>query len=61
MDRRRRPEQRLVPDLLALGGLDGRVVVSGSRLAVLTPGGNLYAKDGLDGTWYLEAGAVTSV
>ena len=42
-----------------LGGLDGKIVVSGNRLAVLVPNGELWAKDGLYGTWFLEAQAVT--
>jgi len=40
--------------------ITGKIAVSGSRIAVLTPGGELWAKDGLGGTWYNEAGNVTS-
>jgi surface antigen len=42
-----------------LGGLSGKVVVAGNRLTVLTPGGELYAKDGLNGNWFHEAGGVS--
>ena len=38
-----------------LGGLDGQIVVSGNRIADLTTAGVLWAKDGLNGTWYQEA------
>ena len=42
-----------------LGALDGKIVASGNRLAVLTPAGDLYAKEPLNGVWIKEAAAVT--
>jgi len=40
--------------------LPGKIAVAGNRIAVLTPGHELYAKDGLNGNWFNEAGDVTS-
>ena len=43
-----------------MGSFNGKLVISGNRIAVLTSTGELWAKDGLDGTWFNEAGNVTS-
>lgn len=43
-----------------LTSLTGKIAVAGNRIAVRAPGAVLWAKDGLDGTWYQEANGVTA-
>jgi putative Ig domain-containing protein len=43
-----------------LTSLTGKIAVAGNRIAVLTPGQVLWAKDGLNGTWYQETNGVTA-
>ena len=42
-----------------LGDFAGEVMVSGARIAVLTPSKELWAKDGVHGAWFKLAGSVT--
>jgi hypothetical protein len=44
----------------SLTTLTGKIAVAGNRIAVLTPQHVLWAKDGLNGTWYQESAGVTS-